>query len=448
MWRSQPDHPPASAPATRAASLPPGFSPFVVRADTYDLWLRSVFAIVIAALVFNCFLAFVNTRVTGISASHVMLVEVLLIGVGFLLALDRRVDLYVVLTIYLTYMALILAMRPELDLKGIRDGLIPICFYFLGRGVRDIRSVDKLVLACAGIVIAVGLFEYFLLDIFLANININDYYIARGTINAGDNFTEGSDLFISGIRPEGRNFFPFLGIHRVSSVFLEPVSMGNFGAFLGMWALFRKDMARRKLLFAASATVIILGDARFGLFVCIAFFAAFLVYRFVPRVVWWLVPAMFALLLVLYGLSTTQVSWQDNLGGRWFHSARLFLKLDLAGLFGISGVETFLDDSGYAYTLHQFGLIGVVAMWTAFVFVPVRSSDAWRFRALVVTYISLLMVVSNSLYSIKTAALLWLCVGATDVWRGFAADTPAASPEPKAPSRPLQRPRTSRYSAS
>eukprot|EP00873_Tetraselmis_striata_P026158 jgi/Tetstr1/446422/TSEL_033964.t1 len=292
------------------------FSPFVVRADTYDLWLRSVFAIVIAALVFNCFLAFVNTRVTGISASHVMLVEVLLIGVGFLLALDRRVDLYVVLTIYLTYMALILAMRPELDLKGIRDGLIPICFYFLGRGVRDIRSVDKLVLACAGIVIAVGLFEYFLLDIFLANININDYYIARGTINAGDNFTEGSDLFISGIRPEGRNFFPFLGIHRVSSVFLEPVSMGNFGAFLGMWALFRKDMARRKLLFAASATVIILGDARFGLFVCIAFFAAFLVYRFVPRVVWWLVPAMFALLLVLYGLSTTQVSWQDNLGGR------------------------------------------------------------------------------------------------------------------------------------
>ncbi|MBL6430821.1 MAG: hypothetical protein HPM95_04940 [Alphaproteobacteria bacterium] len=111
-------------------------------------------------------------------------------------------------------------------------------------------------------------------------------------------------------------------------------------------------------------------------------------------------------------------------------------------------METFLDDSGYAYTLHQFGLIGVVAMWTAFVFVPVRSSDAWRFRALVVTYISLLMVVSTSLYSIKTAALLWLCVGATDVWRGFAADTPAASPEPKAPPRPLQRPRTSRYSAS
>ena len=72
------------------------------------------------------------------------------------------------------------------------------------------------------------------------------------------------------------------------------------------------------------------------------------------------------------------------------------------------------------------GLIGVVAMWTAFVFVPVRSSDAWRFRALVVTYISLLMVVSNSLYSIKTAALLWLCVGATDVWAGFAADKRAA----------------------
>ncbi|SDU48792.1 UDP-phosphate alpha N-acetylglucosaminyltransferase [Stappia sp. ES.058] len=444
MLRSQPD----PAPGSRAASLPRGFSSVATRPDTYDLWLRAVFAIVIAALVFNCLLAFVNTRVMGISASHVMLVEVLLIGTGFMLALERRVDLYVVLTIYLSYMALILAMRAELDLKGIRDGLIPICFYFLGRGVRDIRSVDKLVMACAAIVIGVGLFEYFLLDVFIANININDYYIARGTIQAGDNFNEGSDLFISGIRPEGRNFFPFLGSHRVSSVFLEPVSMGNFGAFLGMWALFRKDMARRKLLFAASATVIILGDARFGLFVCFAFFGAFLAYRFVPRVVWWLVPAMLAFLLVLYGLSTTQVGWDDNLGGRWFHSARLFLKLDLPGLFGVSGVETFLDDSGYAYTLHQFGLIGVIVLWTVFVFVPVRSSDAWRFRALVITYVSLLMVVSNSIYSIKTAALLWLCVGATDVWAGFAAGKRARSKAPEAPPPFRQRPRTSRYSAS
>lgn len=416
MWHSRPE----ALAAPRTAGLPARRRPFEARPEPYDLWLTAVVAVVLGGLVFNFALAFVNTRLFGISASHVMLLEVVLIGIGLVLAVDRRVDLYVVLMIYLAYMAMVLALRPELDLKAIRDGLIPIVFYFLGRGIRDIGTADRLVLGCAGIVIGVGLFEYLLLDLFIANVNINDYYVARGTIQQGDNFNEGSSLFISGIRPEGRNFFPFLGQHRVSSVFLEPVSMGNFGAFLGMWALFRKDMARRNLLFAAAATVIILGDARFGLFVCFGFGAAFVVHRFVPRVLWWLLPALVIVSLVIYGSWTTRLSWEDDLGGRWFHAARLFLKLDLPAVFGISAMDTFLDDNGYAYTLHQFGLIGVAGLWSLFIFARTRSVDAWRFRALVVTYICLLMVVSNSLYSIKTAALLWLCVGAVDVWPGFA----------------------------
>jgi putative polymerase len=439
MWHSRPE----ALAAPRTAGLPARHRPFEVRPEPYDLWLKAVVAVVLGGLVFNFFLAFVNTRLFGISASHVMLLEVILIGIGLMLAIDRRVDLYVVLMIYLAYMAMILALRPELDLKAIRDGLIPIVFYFLGRGIRDIETADRLVLGCAGIVIGVGLFEYFLLDLFVANVNINDYYVARGTIQQGDNFNEGSSLFISGIRPEGRNFFPFLGQHRVSSVFLEPVSMGNFGAFLGMWALFRKDMARRKLLFAAAATVIVLGDARFGLFVCFGFGAAFVVHRFVPRVLWWLLPALVIVSLVIYGSWTTRLSWEDDLGGRWFHAARLFLKLDLAGIFGISAIDTFLDDNGYAYTLHQFGLIGVAGLWSLFIFARTRSVDAWRFRALVATYICLLMVVSNSLYSIKTAALLWLCVGAVDVWPGFARKAPPQS-QPREARQPAQRPVTSR----
>jgi len=420
---------PARAGPLRAA--PAGFTSFAARPAVYDLWLRAVFAIVIGAMVFNFALAFVNTRVMGISESHVMLVEIVLLGTGLVLAVDRRVDLYVVLALFFAYMALIMALRPELDLKALRDGLIPICFYFLGRGMRDIRSVDRLVLLCAGIVIAIGAFEYFLLDTFVSFVNINDYYVARGTISPGDNFHEDSALFISGIRPEGRNFFPFLGEHRVSSVFLEPVSTGNFGAFLAMWALFRKDMAGRWALFAAAGIVIVMADARFGMFVTLAVASVVLVYRVVPRVIWWCVPVMIALALVLYGMWTSQLSWQDNLGGRWFHAARLFLKLDLPAVFGVSSYGGFLADNGYAATLHQFGLIGVLGLWTAFIFVPVRSWDAWRFRALVVTYICLLMIVSNSLYSIKTAALLWLCVGATDVWPGFPAKgKKAAHPSP------------------
>jgi putative polymerase len=51
------------------------------------------------------------------------------------------------------------------------------------------------------------------------------------------------------MRPEGfnggRNLLPFLGNHRVSSIFLEPASAGNFGIIVFMWALVRSLMERR-----------------------------------------------------------------------------------------------------------------------------------------------------------------------------------------------------------
>ncbi|MDN3721714.1 hypothetical protein QW131_27455 [Roseibium salinum] len=55
-------------------------------------------------------------------------------------------------------------------------------------------------------------------------------------------------------------------------MFLEPVTMGNFGAFLCLWALFRSGMRHRALIFVAAFVAIVLPDARFGMFVCVALF--------------------------------------------------------------------------------------------------------------------------------------------------------------------------------
>lgn len=401
--------------------LPAARPTAVRRPDTYDLWIRAAGLLVIGTIVFNFFLAFLNTRVMGVSQNIVMLAELVLIAGAMILAADRRAGLYALLAVYLAYVALILALRPELDLKAIRDGLIPIAFYFLGRRVRDIESVDRIVLLSAGIVVAIGFFEYFLLDVFIANVNVLKYYISRGTLEVGDNLIEDSSLFISGTRMQGRNLLPFLGTHRVSSVFLEPVAMGNYGAFLVLWAVFRKDMTHRWLLLAAACIVIVLGDARFGMMVCFALIAVIMVYRVIPRLIWVLVPAFITLAMAVYGMSTDALRWEDDLGGRWLHASWLLLKLDTQGVFGISSYGGFLEDNGYAYSLHQLGLIGIAGLWSLYIFAPVRSPDAWRFRAPLVTYICLLMVVSASFYSIKTAGLLWFCAGAVDVWRGFAA---------------------------
>src|SRR5262249_28478275 len=113
-----------------------------------------------------------------------------------------------------------------IDVKIVRDLLIPLAFFLLGTQARDTRSADLVVGAIVGIVLAVALFEYFWLEAFTRLFNVARYYIARGTLEARQIF-QSSDLFISGMRPAGlqggRNLLPFLGDHRVSSIFLEPV---------------------------------------------------------------------------------------------------------------------------------------------------------------------------------------------------------------------------------
>ncbi len=380
----------------------------------YSLWILAVFAIIIGTLTFNLALAFANTNVFRISESHVMLAEMALLGAALLLALSRGATFYVILVFFAAYMTVVLALRPELDLKAIRDILIPIVFYFIGRQFRQIEEADRLVWFAAILVIGIGLFEFFLLDTYARFVDIFQYYVARGTLGADDNFVEGSNLFISSTRIGGRYFFGFLNNIRASSVFLEPVTMGNFGAFLCLWALFRSDMTSRMMLFGAAFVVIILADARFGLFVCLAFFPVALVYKIVPRLVWLALPFIFLAALAMYGGWTNEVEWEDNLPGRVLHSAQITQKLTLESFFGIARELPFVDDNGFAYTLSQIGMIGAVAFWALFIYAKVESGRAVLFKALATTFICLMMTVSNSFYSIKLAALFWVVAGAAD----------------------------------
>lgn len=385
--------------------------------NKYNVWLTLVTVVILGTMTFNFMLAFVNTNITGIRDSHVMLSEMVLISVGLLLALDRRASLYIVLTLYLSYMAFILSLRPELDLKAIRDILIPLVFYSLGRKVERVEDADRIVFLSAYLVLAVGLFEFLFLDLFTSIVNIFQYYVARGSLTADSNFVEGSNLFISSTRIGGRNFLPFLGNIRASSVFLEPVTMGNYGAFLCLWALFRRDMAQRWLMFVFGFTVIILGDARFGLFVTFAFFAIGLVHRMMPRAVLWLAPFLVALLLILYGGWTSQVHWEDNLPGRVLSSALIMNELDWPAYLGIALDLPFVDDNGYAYSFSQIGVVGAAFLWALYIFASPHSEAAGKFKALATVFLCLLLIVSNSIYSIKLAALFWFCAGAADIAR-------------------------------
>jgi putative polymerase len=239
------------------------------------------------------------------------------------------------------------------------------------------------------------------------------YYISKGTVSLEEAYGATRGLFISGIRPEPRTILPFLGQHRVASVLLEPVSMGNLGVILYAWALFRRDYAGRWVILPIALSLVALADARFGLMTCILTTLLFPFLRIMPRIIWLALPFILLSLIAAYGLATDTNGGPNDILGRIQVTAHILTELDPAIVLGFQTTSQFTADSGLAYTLTKFGIIGFVALWAALVFVPVRDSRAWAFRAMAIIYLLLLMVISNSFYSIKTAGLLWFLVGTT-----------------------------------
>lgn len=366
---------------------------------------------VMGGLVFNFFLCFVNTRVRGISDSHVMLMEIAIIGTAFLVAADRRSGFYLILGVFTTYMIFLFTLRGQNDVKALRDIFIPVIFFAMGSRLRDIRLADRLALWSAIIVLVFACFEYFLLDIYLEWFNVLGYYISRGTVTLAESFGATKGLFISGNRPEPRTLLPFLGQHRVSSVFLEPVSMGNFAAIIFAWAMFRHGWGGRWFLFAAAISMTVFADARFGLFTCILMAVLAPVSRIIPRTVWLVMPIFFLAVIGAYGIASGTHGGDNSLSGRIEATASIISRLPVGVVLGVETTDGFTADSGMAYTLTKFGLIGFPALWALFVFQPLRSARAWEFHSMMILYLILIMVISNSFFSIKTAALMWFLTG-------------------------------------
>ncbi|WP_315923319.1 hypothetical protein [Mesorhizobium sp. SP-1A] len=384
-------------------------------------------AAVMAALVFNFLLCFVNTRLFPITDAYVMLSEMLVIGTVMLAALTRRAPLYLLLVAFLTYMLLLFALRGgQYNLKSVRDILIPIAFYFTGMRLRDPGLGDRLVLASALVVVAAGLFEYLFVDTFISYFNVLGYYLARGTVSADQLYGQTQGLFISGMRPEPRTILPFLGQHRVSSVFLEPVSMGNFAVIIYSWALYRgRAFAARWWVMALAFTVIALADARFGLYSCVLVTLLYPLYDYIPRPAWIVLPFLMLAMLGIYGIMSGTGGGPNDLSGRFAVTAHILTQLSPGVVFGAEATDQFTADSGLAYTLTAFGLFGFAALWTTFVHAPLGTARAWRFHSMVIVYLLLLMLISDSFYSIKTAALLWFLLGTSNGDRP-ALEAPAA----------------------
>ena len=388
-------------------------------------------ALVLGASTFNLFLCFANTNIMAVSDVHVILCEALILAVVFLVSFRSIDHGHLILLGFVVIWPLLLACvrfvtgnDTTIDVKIVRDLAIPIAFFLLGTASANLRTADRIVAAAVTIVVIVALFEYFWIETFTRFFNIAKYYIARGTLEARQIF-QNSDLFISGMRPGGgaqgggRNLLPFLGDHRVSSVFLEPVSLGNFGVIAFIWGLVRSRMEHRLYFgtIVGALALIVLADSRFGAYLCAMLFVA----AYLP-VAWTTLGALIMPLtalvvliivpLIVTGSYDPENRYIDNgFVGRFVLAARILGDFDVPTWFGLKAPSMQAFDSGYAYTLSRVGAVGLAILWL----IPfsIRSSDRnfCLFRNLLAVYYGAILCVSNSAYTIKTAALAWFLLG-------------------------------------
>jgi putative polymerase len=382
-------------------------------------------AVTAATVLYNFLLCFVNTNLTGIGPSVVVSAEIAIIGLALGLVWYQSYILYSILVLFAVYFFAIMLARSEFDPKILRDLLIPIAFFFLGKCVGTREAADRLVSLLICVAFGAALFEWLTPDVYLHYFDVIGYYVARGTVSGVD--AESAVVFGTGffnsLRFDSRTLLPFLGDHRVSGIFLEAPSVGNFAAIVFAWILVRDRHSHWifAVKLAIVGAIVVLADARFGLYFCVFTVLLYIATPYIRPTMLFIAPFLAILGLLTYAITSWNGIWDNTILGRFLYAGHILTTLDPWQVYGVvasnvkigvSFAMNAVTDSGYAYALIKIGLFGMAGIWALFVYAPVPDKDTLFFRNFVAFYYIILLSISASVFTIKTAGLLWFLYGA------------------------------------
>ena len=387
-----------------------------------NLQLLVPVAIVFAATSFNLVLAFVNGHVMRLSSAHVILVELMIFAAAHAwIALNFRMSMmrwYALIGILVGFSAVRVVALGDFDPKFLRDTLVIPTFIMLGMTISVTRTLDRLVVAFALIVAAVMLWEAYAVRHFTDTFEIAEYYIAtRGVSPIEFDLRGDLELSFSAIRWAGR-FFDFVDWHRLSSIFVEALSLGNACMILAAYLLARwpgMTWATRIMLVLLTALLLVGSDGRRATGVIILTIPAVMMATRLPArsPVLYLPFATATLLLAVWIFEFE--SGIDNLPGRFAFTSELIASLkpiDWVGLSDPAFIDTVID-SGLVYLIITHSLIGTIVLWVWLIFAArVDTPEQKRMLHATAIYIATGMMITMGFLTIKTAALLWFFFGA------------------------------------
>jgi putative polymerase len=375
-------------------------------------------ALVAMGAAYNWPLAILNAQFFTLSRNLVILVEVGILFAAFCYALmnwQREMTRWISLicSVFVLFSFLTIG-RGEFAPKDIRDLLIIAIFIMVGITLKREQLVPFFIcLQC--VVVFVAAWEVTLPDQYSQFTNAKSYYInTRGFEET--NFSVLDSNFFNAFRGEDREILPILGWIRASSIFLEPVGLGNYCAVLTLFMLCAWPIItlREKCFFGLSWIFIIIAcDGRFAIMTSMLLLLLSPLLRRTPSMVaLFFVPGMVGFV----GLLTTIFyfdRFKDTLSGRLARGAYELSKLKSQDYLGFKLATPALADSGIPYLIVSQSLLGACGL---LVFLFFRTSkDMSASQKLIVSgtalLIALSLMVSNSILSIKTAAPLWLLFG-------------------------------------
>ncbi len=381
--------------------------------DWQDAWLHGL---LFAAISYQLWLSFLHTHF-GLGGNSAVILGELAILAACLPLMLQRVPLAIALTgalVLVNGFALAL-VRADFDPKPLRDLLMPLAFLWVGMNAGGPPAADRILRRLVWVVLAVALFEFLAVEPFTRLFDIYSYYLARGVADPEMALYRDDRLVASGMRPEGigRTILPFLGPHRASSVFIEPVSFGNFAVICAAWGLAKEPVEWRAMLFyvGAAALMLVLNDSRFGLVAVALLVLMRLALLRGAEALAFVFPFGAALTVVAIALLAGG-AYDDSFVGRLALTGNALMRMDLGEIFGLEAPAYGYFDAGYPYVLANFGLVAALALWGGYWLLPVAGDTGRRFQAYAALYLALILCVSGtSAFALKTAAPLWFLLG-------------------------------------
>lgn len=378
-------------------------------------------AVIFGTILYNPMLALINAHLVQLTPAAVIGSEVFLVTAALALSFNRenaQQGKWIGLIVCISLLDFVdMVGNGAFDLKFFRDALIFPVFALLGL-TADRISLIRIVVPLQWIVLAFMLFEAIWPDEFSHVFNVMSYYIDTRGFQRQDFWSQETlGLFVSAMRPGERFLFPSLNIHRLSSVFLEPVSLGNYCVIVAMIlaALWDDIRTRQRIFLVISTAMILVGcDGRFALIAVLITVIVRFVAPLLPRYsnVIYLPCVLAGAALVTYWFNLSPLG--DDFTSRTAGSISKLSQMGLIDLLGYNVGHAYdVMDSGIAYLLYSQSLLGTIMLWIMIALaMPQRDRPSIIFSHATSIYVALNLLVSYSVFSIKTAGLLWFAFGA------------------------------------